>query len=528
LMLIDFLSVKRSPEIAIGELMSMIEQKPKDYGLRFKLADVQLAKKQLDKVEATLKEIIDLDRLGPQSLIARNKLARLYAATRRTDEAKTLIKEVLGENPRDAEALTLRGEFALAENLLPEAIGDFRSVLVDQPQNIKVLKLLSAAHLMNNDQILARENMEKVIEIAPNDESARLDLVNLLLRTGNKDQAIQQVNKLLKIVPNSKKGLEALFKIYLDQKQWGQAQQVAKQLTDAFPEDATGYYLSGLGYQSEGDYEKSIARFELALEKQPETVEPLTQLVKSYIALKQSDKALNTLSEIIKKQPKNFVAYNLMGAVYGNDKKFDEAVAHYRKAIELKPEWPNSYNNLAALNLAQKNKTEAIKILNTGITNTKGSAVLINELAMLYHQAGEHEKVMALYEESYKQNPNSLLAINNLASYLSDYPSDSDSLERAAKLAEPLAKTSNPDMLDTIGWIAYKQGNYDKAHPLLLKAIELNPNSSAGNYHLGMSYFKQGDKAHAREYLEKALNKKDDFSGLPEAEETLKLISEGS
>ncbi|MGZ8224703.1 MAG: tetratricopeptide repeat protein, partial [Methylobacter sp.] len=50
----------------------------------------------------------------------------------------------------------------------------------------------------------------------------------------------------------------------------------------------------------------------------------------------------------------------------------------------------------------------------------------------------------------------------------------------------------------------------------------------AGNYHLGMSYFKQGDKAHAREYLEKALNKKDDFSGLSEAKETLKLISEGS
>lgn len=528
LMLIDFLGVKRTPEVAMAELIPMIEQKPKDYVLWFKLADLQMAKKQLDKVEKTLKEIIDLDKLGPQSLIARNKLARLYVATKRVDQAKTLIKEVLGENPRDADALTLRGEFALAENRLPEAIGDFRSVLVDQPQNIRVLKLLSAAHLMNNDQILARENMEKVIEIAPEDEPARLDLVNFLLRTGYKDQAIQQVNKLLKIIPNSKKGLEALFKIYLEQKQWGQAQQVAKQLADAFPEDATGYYLSGLGYRAEGDLEKSIPRFELALDKQPETVEPLTQLVKSYLALKQSDKALNTLSEIIKKQPKNFVAYNLMGGVYGNDKKFDEAITSYRKAIELKPEWPNSYSNLAAINLAQKNRTEAIKTLNTGISNTKGSVGLVNDLAMLYHQDGEHEKVMGLYEESYKQNPNSMLAINNLASYLSDYASDSDSLERGAKLAEPLAKTNNPDMLDTIGWIAYKQGNYDKAHPLLLKAIELNPNSSASNYHLGMTYFKQGDKAHAREYLEKAINKKDDFNGLIEAKDTLKLISEGS
>ncbi|MDD5579703.1 MAG: tetratricopeptide repeat protein [Methylobacter sp.] len=528
LMLIDFLSVKRTPELAMAELMPMIEQKPKDYVFRFKLADLQMAKKQIDKVEATLKEIIDLDKLGPQSLIARNKLARLYVSTKRIDEAKALIKEVLAENSRDADALTMRGEFALAENRLPEAIGDFRSVLVDQPQNVMVLKLLSVAHLRNNDQNLARENMEKIIEIAPKDEPARLDLVNFLLQKGDKDQAFQQVNKLLKVIPNSKKGLEVLFKIYLDQKQWGQAQQVAKQLADAYPKEATGYYLSGLGYQAEGNLEKSIPSFELALEKQPETVEPLTQLVKSYLTLKQSDKALKTLSEVIKKQPKNFVAYNLMGGVYGNDKKFDEAITYYRKAIELKPEWANSYSNLAAINLAQKNKTEAIKTLNTGISNTKGSVALVNDLAMLYHQDGEHEKVMALYEESYKQNPNSMLAINNLASYLSDYAPDNASLERAAKLAEPLVKTNNPDMLDTIGWIAYKQGNYDKAHPLLLKVIEINPNSTAGNYHLGMTYFKQGDKAHAREYLEKAVNKNDNFNGLAEAKETLKLISEGS
>ncbi len=523
--LIEFLMAKKLPDMAVKELTQMISEKPDNHELRFKLADLQLAQKQLDKVEQTLKEIVTLDKIGPQSLRARNKLARLYANTRRLDETKELIKEVLKENARDSEALTMRGEINLAEKKLPEAIGDFRSVLVDQPQNVGVLKMLSAAYLVNKDEVLARENMEKTIEIAPKDEEARLELVNLMMRQNHVDQAMKQIDAMLKLNPNSKKGLESLFKIHLSQKQWGQAQQVAKRVSEAFPAEATGAYLSGLGYQAEGQLDKSIASFEQALEKQPETIEPLTQLVKSYLALKQPGAAEKKLGEIVKKQPKNFVAYNLLGSVYASDKKPEDAMKAFQKAIDIKSDWANPYRNLALLTYAQKNKQGAVDVLKKGITNTKGSMDLIGDLANLYQQEGEKDKVLGLYEDSYKQNPSSIVAINNLASYLSDYATDAASLDRAEKLAESLEKTNNPDMLDTVAWIAYKKGQYDKALPLLIKATESNPNSAVSQYHLGMTYFKRGDKAHAKESLEKAINLKQQFYGLAEAQETLKSLN---
>jgi len=525
LALIDFLVNKKSPEAAVSEIVPMIQQKPDNYELRFKLADLQLAQKQIDKVEATLKEIVTLDKLGPQSLIARNKLARLYAGTNRIDDAKEMIKQVLAENQRDAEALTMRGELNLAEKKLPEAIGDFRAVLVDQPQNTKVLKLLSAAHLMNKDEALAKENLEKIIQIAPKDESARLDLVNMAMQGNHVDQATQQIDELLKLNPTSKNGLESLFKIHLSQKQWGQAQQDAKRVIDAYPKEATGHYLSGLGYQAEGQIEKSIASFEKALATQPETIEPLTQLIKSYMTLKQPAAAAKKLTEIVKNQPKNFVAYNLLGSVYMSDKKADEAIKAFKQAIAVKPDWPNPYRNLALTEFMQKNKEGAVSVLKSGIESTKGSIELIGDLANLYLQGGEQDKVLALYEDSYKQYPNSPLAANNLASFLSDYSKDAAGLDRAEKLAEPLAKTNNPDMLDTVAWIAYKKAQYDKALPILTKVVEMNPNSAISNYHLGMVYFKQGDKAHAKTALEKAISLKQNFYGLAEAQETLKSLN---
>jgi len=527
-MLIEFLATQRTPEAAVAELLSLIELNPKDYELRFQLADLQLFLKQTDKVEQTLKEITKLDKLGPKGILARNKLARLYATLKRGDEAKALVQEIIDENPRDADALTIRGELALNENLTSEAIGDFRSVLVDQPQNINLLKLLSVAYLKSKDTLLARETMEKIIEIAPNDESARLDLVNLLLRLDNKEQAMQQIEKLLQRKPNSKAGLEALFNIQLNQKQWQQAQQSAYRLQKAYPTEAIGYYLSGMGYQREGSYDKSISSFELALAKQPETIEPLIQLIKSFLTLKQLDKAVIRLNETIQKQPKNFIAYNLLGGVYANDNKIDDAISTYYKAIKARPEWPNAYRNLASVYLTQKNKAEAIKILTAGIHETKGAIDLVNDLAMIHNRDGDYQKVIALYDAFYQQHPDSLLAANNLASYLTDYAADKADLDRAAKLAEPLEKTNNPEMLDTVAWIAFKRGDLEKAHTLLSKVLELNPDIAVSSYHLGMVYFKQGNHTNARENLEKAVNSKTDFTGLAEARETLISINESN
>ena len=73
----------------------MIAAEPEQYDLRFKLAELEFALKHLDKGEEVLKEIISLDKLGPNSLKARDELARLYVVSKRLDEARVLVKEVI-------------------------------------------------------------------------------------------------------------------------------------------------------------------------------------------------------------------------------------------------------------------------------------------------------------------------------------------------------------------------------------------------------------------------------------------------
>ena len=71
------------------------------------------------------------------------------------DEAKTLIEEVLAENPKDAQALQLKGRLAMQDKDYTEAIAAFRSVLKDQPDSAEVLTFLAAAHQANGETELA-------------------------------------------------------------------------------------------------------------------------------------------------------------------------------------------------------------------------------------------------------------------------------------------------------------------------------------------------------------------------------------
>jgi tetratricopeptide (TPR) repeat protein len=524
--LIDFLVEKRSPDVAIAELLPMVEKKPEAYDLKFKLANLQMTKRDSAAAVLTLKEVVEQNKLGPSGIKARDKLAAIYVLTKRPDEAKALVKEVLEANPRDSDALSLRGEFALMDHKAPEAIADFRSVLVDQPGNIAILKMLAAAHIMNNEDTLAKENLEKVVAASPKDEAAWLDLAGIYMKAGQKEQAKLQIDTLLKNNPSSLKGQEALFKIAVNEKQWDKVQDVAKRVEQLYPKDAVGWYMSGLGYQAAGKLESATEAFQQALQKKPDAIEPLNELVKSYMDLKQPEKALDKLQQIVKQMPTHVVAYNLMGGVYMSQQKFSEAKTAFNKAQELKPDWFAPYRSLAIIDMAQKNRPEAIAVLSNGIDKTKGSLDLVVDLGRIYRANGEHQKVLALFEDSYKLHPDSVVVVNNLASYLAEYPQTPDDLGRAEKLTEPYLNSSNPAVLDTIGWIAYKQGDYTKAKDILVKVIEIEPRALIAHYHLGMTYTKLNDSANAIDHLQKVVNAKGSFDGMETAKETLKKLQD--
>jgi Tfp pilus assembly protein PilF len=81
----------------------------------------------------------------------------------------------------------------------------------------------------------------------------------------------------------------------------------------------------------------------------------------------------------------------------------------------------------------------------------------------------------------------------------------------------------NGKVLDSYGWVMFKEGKYAEALKALEKAKSLLPGNPIVLYHLGAVQLAAGKEGKGREHLEKALSIADDFEG---AEHTRELLAE--
>jgi tetratricopeptide (TPR) repeat protein len=421
----------------------------------------------------------------------------------------------------------MRGTVALSRNDTAGAKTDFRTILKDQPDSRNVLLKLAAAYLQDNERLLAIDTVKKAVELHPNDLDSRYQLGQLLAQEKDYTSADEQFKTILSVKPKNQPVLESLFKVQFASGADKDANETAQKINELFPEKALGEYFLGLLSQKNKDLTSAEKHFQAALHKSPEGVEPMSALAKLYLSQNKTDNALELLNTVLDKNPKNIVAQNLKGEVYLSQKRFEQAIKNFNGAIAIDPKYTFPYSNLAATYVAQKNNTAAIDALKEGIKATGGEPRLTFGLASLYENIGKTDSAISEYQQIYYKNPQSLAAANNMAMLLVAYKNDSNSMDKAKKLIEPLKNSKNPAFLDTVGWVHYKSGEFDEAINALEKAVDGAPNQPLIRYHLGMAHFSKGDKQLAKSNLELAVNTDRNYKGKDEAKRKLKELVSG-
>src|SRR5262249_45519690 len=154
-----------------------------NYDLQLGLGALQQRYGAAQEAQGTYRAVVERDPTGPHGVIARDRLATIAASARRYDEALPLLAESLKINPRDTDALTLRGNIALERRDAATAVADLRAVLREHPDSIPVLRTLARAHLANGEPALAEEKLRAALTEAPGSLEVRTDLAELMLQT---------------------------------------------------------------------------------------------------------------------------------------------------------------------------------------------------------------------------------------------------------------------------------------------------------------------------------------------------------
>jgi predicted Zn-dependent protease len=527
LALVDFMTTQRTFAQAEKTLQDFIARDPNNYQLRLGLGMLYQRNGAIKQSLDIYNEVIRHDGTGPDGLIARDRVAEIEIFQGRIAEAQQHLAEVLQTNPRDNQAMLLRGNIALQHNNPMAAIADLRGVLRDQPESVGAQLSLARAFLANSEPELAEGALRAALASAPTDASVRIELAQFLAQTNRAGAAVALLEETVRGDPTNASAREALTRAYIAKRDFVAARTAAEDLKTLRPRAAAGPYLAAIIARAENRLGDSQKELEHALQLQPNAVDVLAALSRLQLEQGQGASAVARVEAAVQAEPKNALVRNLLGELLIATKAYPEAIAQLTQAAQIAPGWWQPYRNLVAARIATGDTAGAIASCEAGVKAIPFQPELVADLAALYERRGHFEEAIALYDGLYTHNPHLQIAANNLAMLLVTYRTDQPSLERAHNLTATFAGSDNGAFLDTYGWVRLKNDDPREALASLERAASRSPESKLIRFHLAMAQLKVGQRDKARTNLEAALSGTATFAGSNEARAILASLTHG-
>jgi tetratricopeptide (TPR) repeat protein len=169
-------------------------------------------------------------------------------------------------------------------------------------------------------------------------------------------------------------------------------------------------------------------------------------------------------------QQGDFIAWNLLGVLYGRERRWDEALAAFAESVKAEP---------------------------------RAADTLVNRGWVLM-ELRRYDEAAAAFEAALELQPRLARAQAGLGSVLveskGDYAGGVKHYLTAVRL-DP----DNARLLNDLGWLSYKMSRYPEAVAALEKAALLDPRSPMIQTNLGLAYQKAGRVEEAVHHLQQAL-----------------------
>ncbi len=388
------------------------------------------------------------------SIDAGNAELQLRAATKFWEwKQPQLTLQVLANEPENAAAAyyLLKGDASRALNLEAESKAAFVRCLEKYPGNVRARKELAAL-------ALTEQRMPDALSLIR--EGAAL--TNL---TG--EQAVMLIGLYQEYLKLEPKGLEAVrteFKRLLDR---------TLGIETFTPEERN---VQADGYLLVGEPELAQQLLQESLDQYPhQSLEPRIKLTRLYLATGKNDLAAEHLKAIVDRDPRNGWAYYTMGTIAASRRDESEAMNHFKRVIQIRPDFELAYYAICDLHLSSDRIPDALKILRQARSR-------FPQRFNLEYMTGAVLARMRRYQEA--------------LAHVAD----------AEQIAAKESLTPNPNFYFLFGSIYERNGYLVKAEEMFLKCLELNPHDATTLNYLGYMWAEKGEKLEqAADWIDRAL-----------------------
>ncbi|MES2802608.1 MAG: tetratricopeptide repeat protein [Bdellovibrionota bacterium] len=492
-----------------------------------------------------LKSAIQID---PDSVVLMQKLSVEYYKKGQVSDAIYWIQKALEKDPKRRDNLLLFGSMLMAKKEFDKAEVAYSKIVKGHPNDAEAYLYLGALHSEKNDFVKANKYFTKVITIGTYEPkhlpyyyrarsildsgkkelfgSAKKDLTKVFEQKPDFLEAIQIYSSIVE----KTEGKQAVFKFYIDyQKKYGSVTRLAEVLSQYYIEkdqyDKAYEQLEFIEANTEDPIQVKLKMALILIDKKNypkamtkleelNTVVPESDKVKFYLSavyeeLKQPEKAIQSYLAILPASNHYDDARVRAAFLLKNTQQIDKALTTMKEAVENKKENLQLYFMLAQLQEDRSQYSAAVLTLNKANDQFPKNTQVHYYLGTLYDRLEKKDLMLKHMRQAVNYDDKNHQAMNYVAYSITEMGGDLAEAEKLALKAYELQK-DDAFIIDTLGWVYFKKGEYVKALSYIEKAHELSPDVGVIAEHLGDVYLKlrKDDKAR-NAYLKARKDEKD-------------------
>ena len=186
-----------------------------------------------------------------------------------------------------------------------------------------------------------------------------------------------------------------------------------------------------------------------------------------------------------------------------------EAIASYRRAIDLDPDYVASYTNLSNVLINAKEFDLAEQVCREALKLAPESHSILNNLGTVLRSRGQNEEARGYYEDAVRLQPQFPEALTNLAMCLCSQGKFDEGIERFREVVR--LRPALADVHNNLGTALVHRKQLDQAIECFQTALEIKPDHVEASNNLGSALRALGKADQAIAFFRKAIEFKPDF-----------------
>jgi tetratricopeptide (TPR) repeat protein len=444
----------------------------------------------------------------PKLADARILLGGLYSTLKHYSKAIEQYEEALKIDRNNPEAPLYLGAVYAEQKQYDKAVKFFESLVKNEDYSTPYLAYYYIGRVrMEQEGVGAKKAAEaafkKSLELKPNYVESVLVLGSLYVKMNQEDKALQFYKTFQREQGPHPRVAEVLSQMYLEREQYDLAYEQLEVLEGNSDDSLNIKVRMALILIEQKKYNVAIEKLVEILKQVPESDKIQFYLAAIYEETEQKEKAVEYFSKIAPES--TFFAEATVHSTYllKSEKKIEEALKVAENAYLNRKDLPQMYAVYASLLDEKKAYKKASEVLKSGLEKFPDQVQLKFFMGTIQDRLGDKEQVIYQMKQVVEMDPNHVQGLNYLAF---TYADSGKNLEEAEGLVRRALEIEPHDgyILDTLGWVLFKRGQFDESIRVLETAYKSQPNESVIAEHLGDVYSRSHFNDKAKKMYQKA------------------------